>query len=124
MKPRAGIKTGSQSRPPNRPARIMALTIWLFMLCVGVFKAHGAIQFDVFLGYDGIVPEASWFPVICEIKNDGPSFTGLVELSAGNSSQGQTRRAIVELPTGTLKRFVLPVFSTSRGFTAWDVRLL
>jgi hypothetical protein len=30
----------------------------------------------------------------------------------------------VELPTGTLKRFVLPVFATSRGFAGWDVRLL
>jgi hypothetical protein len=30
----------------------------------------------------------------------------------------------VELPTGTLKRFVLPVFSSGRGYSSWDVRLL
>ncbi len=82
------------------------------------------LQFDVFLGYDGIVPEASWFPVVCEVKNDGPSFVGTVEVMPGNYNQGQTRRAVVELPTGTLKRFVIPVFSTTRGFASWDVRLV
>jgi hypothetical protein len=83
---------------------------------------HAALQFDVFLGFDGIVPEASWFPVVCEVKNDGPTFTGTVELTSGN--QNQTRRVTVELPTGTLKRFVLPMFSTTaQGYTRWDVRL-
>jgi hypothetical protein len=81
-------------------------------------------QFDAFLGYDMIVPEAAWFPVVCEIKNDGPTFTGTVELTAGNYNQGQTRRATIELPTGTLKRFVIPVFSTTRGYSSWDARLL
>ncbi len=82
------------------------------------------IQFDVFPGYDGIVPEASWFPLVCEVKNDGPSFTATVEVEPGNYSAGQTRQYQVELPTGTLKRFVLPVFCASRGMlSSWDVRL-
>jgi hypothetical protein len=85
--------------------------------------ARAAIQFDVFLGFDGIVPEGSWFPVVCEIKNDGPSFTGYIELNGGDYNKGQTRQIKVELPTGTLKRLVIPVFSTTRGYSTWDVQL-
>ena len=73
----------------------------------------------MFLGYDGIVPQASWFPVVCEIKNDGPAFVGTVELDGGRCNQEQTRRAVVELPTGTLKRFVIPVFSG--GQRVWQL---
>ena len=85
-----------------------------FLAVMVLGSARAAIQFDVFLGYDGLVPEASWFPVVCEIKNDGPSFTGVVELNSGSYNQGQTRRVVVELPTGTLKRFTLPAFSTMK----------
>ena len=81
------------------------LAFWFWCLGLG---ARAALQFDVFPGYDGIVPEGSWFPVVCEIKNDGPPFMGVVEVSAGNFGQGQIRRAEVELPTGTLKRLVDP----------------
>ena len=93
------------------------------LLLGGLLTAHGALRFDVFLGYDNIVPEASWFPVVCEIKNDGPSFTSSVEVSPGNYNEGQTTRLMVELPSGTLKRIVIPVFSSSRG-GSWDIRLL
>src|SRR6267142_2300496 len=98
---------------------------WLapLVLLLGTLAAPAALQFDAFLGYDGIVPEASWFPVACELKNDGPSFTGTIELTAGNLNQGQTRRVTVELPTGTLKRLTIPVFSTTRGYSSWDARL-
>jgi hypothetical protein len=84
----------------------------------------GALQFDVFLGYEGVVPEASWFPVVCEIKNDGPAFNGVVEVEPANYNQGQKRRLALELPTGTLKRVVVPAFSATRGNSTWDVRLL
>ncbi len=96
---------------------------WLAFLWCGVGISHAALQFDVFLGYDGIVPEACWFPVVCEIKNDGFPFKGIVELSGGLNNPGQTVRQVVELPTGTLKRLVLPVFSTARNYS-WDLRLL
>jgi hypothetical protein len=94
-------------------------------LCLGLTSTalNAALQFDVFLGYDGIVPQASWFPVVCEIKNDGPTFTGTIELS-GDNNQGQTVRTTVELPSGTLKRVVIPVFSSARLFGGWDLRLL
>src|SRR5438874_11846260 len=78
-----------------RPVALFALV--LLLLCGAVFTSQAALQFDVFIGYDGIVPEATWFPMVCEVKNDGPSFTGLVELTSGD--QAQTRRALVELPT-------------------------
>ena len=82
------------------------------------------IQFDVFLGYDGIIPEASWFPIVCEVKNDEPSFNGVVEISSSFMKDAQKTRTAVELPTGTLKRLVVPVFSTTRGYSSWDIRLL
>src|SRR5436190_3962120 len=102
--------------------RALFFVICLVALCVGSPALRAALQFDVFLGYGGIVPEASWFPLVCEVKNDGPTFTGTVELTSGN--QGQTRRITVELPTGTLKRFVLPAFSgAAQSYSRWDVRL-
>jgi hypothetical protein len=78
----------------------------------------------MFLGHDGHVPEAGWFPIVFEIQNDGPSFNGVVELRAAHFGEGQTRRVPLELPTGTLKRFVVPVFSSTRYVQSWDARLL
>ncbi|MGO8676729.1 MAG: hypothetical protein ACLQVX_12760 [Limisphaerales bacterium] len=108
--------------------RLVALRLALGLLVwTGVAEAlRAAPQFDVFLGYDGIVPEGSWFPMACEIKNDGPSFMGVVEVSLAGygQRQGQVLRVPVELPTGTLKRLFIPVFSSSRGFSSWDARLL
>jgi hypothetical protein len=98
--------------------------LWLPAFCAGALASRAALQFDVFLGYDWIVPQASWFPVVCEIKNDGPPFVGTVEVDGGRFNQEQTRRAVIELPTGTLKRFVIPVFATAGSFGTWDVRLL
>ena len=104
--------------------RRLVLALWLPAFCGGALALRAELQFDVFLGYDWIVPQASWFPVVCEIKNDGPPFVGTVELDAGRFNQEQTRRAVVELPTGTLKRLVIPVFAATRGIGGWDVRLL
>ena len=63
------------------------------LLFLGLWTpAQGAVRFDVFVGYDGVVPEASWFPVTCEVQNDGPGFNAQFELTSGAYSQGQTRR--------------------------------
>jgi hypothetical protein len=104
--------------------RSLFFALWLLAFCGGALPASAVLQFDVFLGYDSLVPEATWFPVVCEIKNDGPAFKGVVEVGGGQFDDGQTRRLEVELPTGTLKRVVIPVFSTARGYSSWDVRLL
>lgn len=100
------------------PASILVLLLSLL-----VNQTQAAVRFDVFLGYDGIVPEGSWFPVSCEIFNDGPTFTAEVEVAAGSFAEGQSRSITVELPTGTLKRLVIPVFAASRYTHEWNARL-
>jgi hypothetical protein len=110
----------------STPCRRPGIYTGLVFLLLSALTLNAALQFDVFLGYDGVVPEASWFPVVCEIKNDGPPFKAMVEVAPGSAgyNQGQTRRMPVELPTGTLKRLTIPVFSTTRGYTSWDIRLI
>ena len=102
------------------------LAVWIFLAALSSPAAStpANIQFDVFPGYDGIVPEATWFPIVCEIKNDGPSFTATIVIKGGQFSQGQVRKTVVELPTKTLKRVVIPVFSSARSFSSWDLQLL
>ncbi|MBU6402819.1 MAG: hypothetical protein KGS61_21065, partial [Verrucomicrobia bacterium] len=90
---------------------------------VAIPSARAELQFDVFVGYDGVVREAAWFPIACEIYNDGPGFNGVVELTSGQYGGGQSRRVTLELPTNTRKRFVIPVFSAQGQYAAWDVRL-
>jgi hypothetical protein len=99
--------------------------LWLLPVLLAL-NVHAALQFDVFPGYDGIVPQASWFPVVIEVNNDAPTFMGLVEITGGMGSSGQPVRLPVELPSGTLKRLVIPLFSSSYNFGGLvnlDVRL-
>src|SRR5260221_7425236 len=69
----------------------------LILLC-SAMVSRAALQFDVFLGYDGVIPEATWFPVVCEIKNDGPSFNGVIELNGGSFYQGPVPKGGGEFP--------------------------
>ena len=78
------------------------------------------IQFDVFPGYDTSARAGAWYPVAVEVLNDGPSFDAVVELNSGQA----TVRVPLELPTNTRKRFVVPMFNTSRNFLSVDGRLL
>ena len=103
----------------NRLFRIFFAIIFLFL----TLSAKAAIQFDVFAGYDSTVRQAHWYPVTFEIKNDGPTFSGFVEVGSTQMGRQQTRRVPVELPTGTLKRITLPVFSSSRN-DSWTAALL
>ncbi|MDA1276622.1 MAG: hypothetical protein O2960_21600 [Verrucomicrobia bacterium] len=98
----------------------------LFYLASLAFSigARAEIQFDVFPGYDNIVREAGWFPIACEIFNDGPSFNGVVEISSGAVRSDQIRRIPIELPTNTRKRFSIPMFATGGRFFQWNTRLL
>jgi len=85
---------------------------------------RAALQFDVFVGLDNYIPEASWFPIVCEVDNDGPPFQALIEVTGGGMNQnGYTRVVPVELPTGTRKRITIPVFCSSSYNGEWDVRL-
>ena len=78
----------------------------MFLLAAGIacFDVRAAplpFQFDVFLGYDGVIADRSWVPVTCEIKNDGPAFDGTIEVSS--TMRGDVIRLSLELPKGTLK---------------------
>jgi hypothetical protein len=118
------------SQPPAkvlfRFARLPLSFIALF-LCAGAL--HAQINFDVFVGHglgisDSSVAEASWFPVTCEIQNEGPSFNAIVEITGGQFGNGQARYIAVELPTHTKKRFTVPLYCTSRYRVTVDARLL
>jgi hypothetical protein len=80
------------------------------------------IQFDTFFGYDNIVPEVTWFPVVCEVKNDGPSFTAVIQIGVEADNELMVN-CPVELPTGTTKRVVIPVFPQSSYARSWVIRL-
>jgi hypothetical protein len=91
-----------------------------FLLLAAV-PARAALQFDAFLGYDDYLPERSWFPISCELYNDGPPFNAVIEVSAEDFGRGQTRRFALDLPTNTRKRIFIPVFASARS---WNVRLV
>lgn len=106
-----------------------ALVFWL--VCgLGVVRLEAELQFDVFLGYgsqptgyDGQVREAGWFSLGCEVYNDGAGFDAVVEVRSRSGGGEDIRRVELELPSGTRKRFSIPVFAAGRG-GVWDVRLL
>jgi hypothetical protein len=117
---------------PYRAVHRSTRLAWLALALGALGSAHGAIQFDVFLGYggqptgaDGLVREAGWFTVGCEIQNDGPSFNATFELSPAGRGRGQqVRRFALELPTNTRKRFTIPAFVGAGYGSAWDAQLL
>jgi hypothetical protein len=112
----AGTVGGYGLRMFLRWCCLLAFAGWL------ASAVHAALQFDVFLGYDGVVREANWYPVVCEVLNDGPTFDGIIELSSGQFGTAQTRRLYAELPTNTRKRFVIPVFGAGLS-SSWNARL-
>src|SRR5438445_12386233 len=115
--PRSGVRI---CRAVGASARAR---VWLgaALLCLGLTaSARAALQFDVFVGYggqpsgfDGVVREAGWFPVACEVFNDGPSFNAAFELSSSQMVAGQTRRIAVELAANTRKRVIVPAFKVT-----------
>ncbi len=119
----------------SRPRTVGLATLCRFFL-VGLLALPSAtvlraeLQFDVFVGYgsgganDGLVREGNWFPVACEVFNDGPSFNAVFELSSQQIGGGQSKRLAIELPTNTRKRFVIPVFAGASRFASWHARLL
>jgi hypothetical protein len=98
-----------------------AWSLGVAALWLAAFSASADLRFDPFLGYDDILPERSWFPITCEIFNDGPAFNAVIEVTAQDFGQGQTRRFMLDLPTNTRKRVTIPVFATAQ---LWNIRLL
>jgi hypothetical protein len=102
--------------------------VFAALLCLTA-PLRAQVIFDAFVGHglglsDSTVAEAAWFPVTCEIQNDGPGFNGIVEITGGGFGQGQTRRIAIELPTNTKKRFIVPLYCTSRYRVSVDAVLL
>ncbi|MCP5516791.1 MAG: hypothetical protein H7A45_05960 [Verrucomicrobiales bacterium] len=99
-------------------------------LSLGLSIVRADLQFDVFVGYgsgganDGIVREGAWFPVACEIFNDGPGFDAVFEFSSQQIGGGQAFRLPIELPSNTRKRFSFPVFPGVGRYASWHARLI
>jgi hypothetical protein len=103
------------------PKKVILWTVLAALFCLAT-AARAALQFDAFLGYDDTMPERSWFPITCELQNDGPPFNAVVEISAEDFGHGGlVRRFPIDLPTNTRKRICIPIFSTAGR---WDVRLI
>ena len=110
-------------RPGGRPIRFALGMVLLFRFLATAVRAE--LQFDVFIGYDSVVREASWFPIACEVLNDGPTFNAYLEITGSNFRSEQVRRIAMELPTNTRKRFVLPMFAGGERFNVqWTARLV
>ncbi|MSU21114.1 MAG: hypothetical protein EXS30_06935 [Pedosphaera sp.] len=112
--------------PRSKPRHALArsFVVFWFILFAWIVPTNAELQFDVFIGYDGIVRESGWFPITCEILNDGPTFNGVVEVFVGNLRSDQVRRIPLELPTNTRKRFVIPMFASGGRFFQWNARLV
>ncbi len=123
------IRGAARPRCRRGSGRFPVLVCVLGWLLAGGVGARAELQFDVFVGYgssgagDGIVREGGWFPVACEVFNDGPGFEAVFELSSRQLGGGQVRRLALELPTNTRKRFSFPMFAGAR-YTSWEARLL
>lgn len=117
---RSGAGTSTLKALPRSVIRAVSLTALLLWLKPSV---HAELQFDVSPGFDGHVPAASWFPITCEVFNDGPAFSGVIEIKS-TFGRGLDLLVPVELPTGTRKRVFIPVFAPAPGFQSWDARLL
>jgi hypothetical protein len=118
-------KSSSGAARAERRAPPRALGWVTFALLFLALNIPAAVRLDVFVGYDGILSQGGFFPVVFEVFNDGPVFKALIELTPGQFGQGQIRQVPVELPTGTLKRLIIPVFSAQQySSSSWNVRLL
>ena len=106
--------------------RLAALLFLLLLASPSLRPLQAALQFDVHVGYEGNVHEASWFPIVCEVFNDGPSFNAVIEVWGGQTAGDQVREVAVELPTNTRKRIVIPMFASGGRFNNgnWNGRLL
>src|SRR5688572_12515884 len=101
-----------------------SLLLFLLLACFS-FPARAALQFDLHVGYEGKIHEASWFPIVCEVYNDGPSFNAVIEVWGGQFGKDQVREIPVELPTNARKRIVIPMFASGGRFGTgqWNGKL-
>jgi hypothetical protein len=108
---------------PCRLATSCSVILYWIMLALflPVAAARADLQFDVSVGYDQILPQHGWFPIACELHNDGPSFNAVIEVTAREQGGGQIWRLPIDLPANSRKRVVIPVFSSGEF---WNARLV
>lgn len=107
---------------PKHPFR--ARWIQILVGCwFALLGARAEIQFDVFVGYEGNIRAGGWHPLGFEVFNDGPSFEGVIEVTASHFG-GQGQRYALSLPNGTRKRLVIPAFCASGSAGTVEARLL
>lgn len=107
----------------NNSLRAALLSPLIALLLLAPANLRAAIQFDAFLGLDGLVPEACWFPIVFEVYNDGPAFSGVIEVTSGMGQSGFPRLVPVELPTGTRKLITVPLFCSQSYGGEWSALL-
>jgi hypothetical protein len=115
---------GSVVQRPGLTTRLTAIAGVILLLIGSTVRSKAELQFDIFLGYDSVVREASWFPIAVEVFNDGASFNATVEISTGSINSDQVRQIPIELPTNTRKRLTVPIFATAGRVEQWNVRLV
>ena len=103
--------------------RLLILIVAGAWLLLGAAPSPRAeVRMDVFYGYGNFVRQDNWFPVVCEVRNEADSnFEGRIEIRS--DSQKSSRQVELELPVGTLKRVVVPVYCKD-GDRDWSVRLV
>ena len=101
-----------------------ALGMAMVLLAVTAPLAHGAIRFDVIVGYSGVSPRNAWHPLTCELQNSGPSVEAIIEIASDRGIQAPTRRMKIELPSNTTKRVIIPDYSSIMLYSSQSVRLL
>ena len=96
--------------------KLVFICIWLSGNIV-----NAEVRFDVFMGFSGKARNGEWFPVTVEIENDGPTFSGEIEIKPSSFNE-QSIRYKIELPNNTRKRLSIPVFNNSNY--RWNAKLL
>ena len=106
----------------NLPGYFMSFTKLVF-ICIWLSCniVNAEVRFDVFMGFSGKARNGEWFPVTVEIENDGPTFSGEIEIKPSSFNE-QSIRYKIELPNNTRKRFSIPVFNNSNY--RWNAKLL
>lgn len=118
------VKWGASSAVHRAAHSLWSLLLGVMLLVLTPGKATAEIQFEAFLGYDGVVRDGNWFPAAFEVFNDGPSFSGVIEVYNDQGGKSQARRVPVELPTNTRKRIVIPAFGSAGVYSQWKAVLL
>ena len=106
----------------NLPGYFMSFTKLVF-ICIWLSYniVNAEVRFDVFMGFSGKARNGEWFPVTVEIENDGPTFSGEIEIKPSSFNE-QSIRYKIELPNNTRKRLSIPVFNNSNY--RWNAKLL